>query len=484
MENGNDGMNIDTAFLRYRRHRGTLWDRAASAKGKSSPFSRAYHRLLQGYYRFLVPPGSRILELGCGRGDLLAALRPSFGLGIDFSREIIRCARQAHPELYLIQADVHQPPVSDTFDFIILSDLINDLWDLQGLLEHIRPLCRKETRVILNFHSHLWRLPLSLARRMGASATPPEPNWFSPNDVLNLLRLADMEVIRRFPSILLPTETPVLSPIANRFFARIFPFSLLSLSHILVARFQPSPASTDMPSVSVIVPARNEAGHIHDIIRRTPDMGRSTELIFVEGHSSDDTAAVIQSAIPEHPDRTIRFFQQTGKGKGDAVRLGFSTATGDILMILDADMTVPPEDLPRFYQALVTGKGEFVNGVRLVYPMEKESMRFLNMVGNKFFSMAFSWLLDQPVKDTLCGTKVLWRNQYERIAEGRRYFGDFDPFGDFDLIFGAAKLNLKIIDLPIRYRSRSYGDTNIQRWRHGWMLLKMVLFAARRIKFI
>jgi glycosyltransferase involved in cell wall biosynthesis len=238
------------------------------------------------------------------------------------------------------------------------------------------------------------------------------------------------------------------------------------------------------PLVSVVVPARNEAGNIPAIFDRTPEMGRGTELVFVEGHSTDDTFAAIEHQIAQRPDRRARVMRQTGKGKGDAVRCGFAHAHGDVLMILDADLTVAPEDLPRFLAALQSGKGEFINGVRLVYPMQKQAMRFLNLLGNKFFSLAFSWLLGQSVKDTLCGTKVLWANDYRRIAEQRAYFGDFDPFGDFDLLFGAARLNLKIVDLPIRYRERTYGTTNIQRWRHGWLLLQMVAFAARRIKFI
>jgi glycosyltransferase involved in cell wall biosynthesis len=213
-------------------------------------------------------------------------------------------------------------------------------------------------------------------------------------------------------------------------------------------------------------------------------MGAGTELIFVEGGSTDDTYDVIEKAIKNNSHRGTKLSRQTGKGKGDAVRLGFNNASGDILMILDADLTVPPEDLPRFYEALFKGKAEFVNGVRLVYPMEKEAMRFFNLLGNKFFSLFFSWLLGQPIKDTLCGTKVLWKKDYERIAANRSYFGDFDPFGDFDLLFGAAKLNLKIIEIPIRYRERTYGTTNISRWRHGWLLLRMVFFALRRIKFI
>ena len=239
----------------------------------------------------------------------------------------------------------------------------------------------------------------------------------------------------------------------------------LALTNFIVARPRPqAEADAPAPSVSVIVPARNEAGNIAEIFTRTPHMGRWTELVFVEGHSHDNTYGIIEAAITAHSERCCQLLKQTGVGKGDAVRLGFARAKGEVLMILDADLTVPPEDLPRFYEALRSGKGDFINGVRLVYPMEKQAMRFLNLLGNKFFSLAFSWLLGQPIKDTLCGTKVLWKRDYETIAANRAYFGEFDPFGDFDLTFGAAKLNLKITDLPIRYRERTYGTTNIQRW--------------------
>jgi len=278
-----------------------------------------------------------------------------------------------------------------------------------------------------------------------------------------------------------------LSKLFNRYLVHLPPFSWLALANFVITRPDPARDKSNLretASVSVIVPARNEAGNIENILRRVPELGCQTELIFVEGHSSDNTFETIKQLIEKYNPKKCRLFRQTGSGKGDAVRLGFEKAEGDILMILDADMTVPPEDLTRFYNAIIGGRGEFINGVRLVYPLEDQSMRFLNMVGNKFFSLAFSWLLGQPIKDTLCGTKVLWKRNYEIIVRNRHYFGDFDPFGDFDLLFGAAKLNFKIAEMPIRYRSRTYGATNIDRWRHGWQLLKMVIFAARRIKFI
>ena len=238
------------------------------------------------------------------------------------------------------------------------------------------------------------------------------------------------------------------------------------------------------PLVSVIVAARNEEGNIPQIFERTPDLGGGIEFVFVEGGSRDDTFEAIRRELEKRPEISGKLFKQPGKGKGDAVRLGFSEASGDILLILDADLSVAPEDLPRFVEALQSGRGEFINGVRLVYPMEERAMRFFNLLGNKFFSLAFSWLLGQSIKDTLCGTKVLWREDYERIAANRSYFGEFDPFGDYDLIFGAARLNLKIVDIPIRYRERTYGAPNISRWRDGQLLLRMVLFAARRLKFV
>ena len=471
--------SFDPAAAAYQQARIAHWDAVARQHDSWQGMARWYHRRLVEIYRFHVSPHQKILEVGCAQGHLLAALKPARGVGVDFSEEMICRARQHHPGLEFLQADAHNlSGINEKFDVIILSDVVNDLWDVQRVLEVLRPLCFAHTRLILNFYSRLWQLPLSAARKLNLANPTLFQNWLTREDLNTLLRLADFEEVRVTQEVLWPLP---LGGLANRFLVRFWPFNELALSNFVVARL-PRPAPE--PVVSVIVPARNEAGNIQAIFERTPLMGRETELIFVEGHSRDNTYAAIEREIAAHPSTPSLLLRQTGVGKADAVRLGFSKSRGDVLMILDADMTVPPEDLPRFYEALVSGKGEFINGVRLVYPMEKEAMRPLNFLGNKFFSLAFSWLLGQPIKDTLCGTKVLWKRAYEQIAANRFYFGDFDPFGDYDLIFGATKLNLKIVDLPIRYRERTYGSTNISRWKHGWLLLRMVAFAARRIKFV
>ena len=483
----NSEINMDSGPVRYRQKRIAHWNVVSTRKKNPHRPGVFYHLLLRHYYRFFVPEGLRILELGCGHGDLLADLNTSLGVGVDFAEEMVRCASEKHPELSFLVADAHGFQFNHQFDVVILSDLANDLWDLQSVLQNVYQHCHSGTRLILNFYNNLWRLPLGAVRCLGLGAELLEQNWFSPNDVVNLLQLAGFEVIKHQAFILVPLNIPLVSALLNRILVHLVPFRWFAMTNFVIARPRPATiynTTKELPSVSVIVPARNEAGNIDTILRRIPEMGKGTEIVFVEGHSTDNTYETIVQSLATFPERNCKVMRQAGKGKGDAVRLGFGKASGDVLMILDADMTVPPEDLKRFFDAIVEGNGEFINGVRLVYPLEDQSMRFFNILGNKFFSLAFSWLLGQPIKDTLCGTKVLWRRDYTKIVDNRAYFGNFDPFGDFDLIFGAAKLNLKIVEMPVRYRARIYGDTNISRWRHGWLLLKMVGFAAKRIKFI
>jgi 2-polyprenyl-3-methyl-5-hydroxy-6-metoxy-1,4-benzoquinol methylase len=478
-----DGIVGDPAAEEYRRRRIEHWNGVARSVERQGFGARYYHHRLAEIYRFLVPENRRVIELGSGTGHLLASLRPSVGVGVDFAEGAIAQAQQAHPELRFIRADAHGIELDEQFDFVILSDLIHDVWDLETILKRVARLCSPRTRVIFNFYSRLWEPPLALAKALGWARPVLRQNWFTVEDVTNLLHLTGFEVLRNWPEILLPLDLPPFAALANRYLVKFWPLKHLALTNFLIARPTLPPASRE-PTVSVVVAARNEAGNIEPIFRRTPELGPETEIIFVEGGSSDGTFETIQATIARHPERAAKVFKQAGKGKGDAVRLGFAHARGDILVILDADMTVRPEDLPRFVESLRNGKGEFINGVRLVYPMEDEAMRFFNLVGNKFFGLAFSWVLGQPIKDSLCGTKVMWRSDYQQLVDNRAYFGDFDPFGDFDLLFGAAKLNLKIVDLPVRYRRRIYGETSIRRWSDGWLLLRMMLFAAKRLKFV
>ncbi|MGO9567095.1 MAG: glycosyltransferase [Desulfomonilaceae bacterium] len=469
----------------YTEKRRAHWDSIALEMDGGAGWGKFYHQRVTRILQTLVLPGQRIIELGCAYGDLLAALEPSVGVGVDFSAEMIRFASARHSELQFVHADAQELDIKEAFDVIILSDLVNDLWDVQQVFQIAASLAEPHTRLIINAYSRLWELPLAVTERLNLARPNLYQNWLTVEDITNLLKLTDFQVIRHWSEILCPLNVPILQSFLNRFVVKLWPFRLGGLSNFVVARPLPrEDPVTEKPLVSVIVPARNEAGNIDQIFERVPEMGRGTELVFVEGHSADNTYEAIERAVNSNSKRKCKLLKQSGSGKGDAVRLGFAQAEGEILMILDADLTVPPEDLPRFYEALVSGKGEFINGVRLVYPMEDQAMRFFNLLGNKLFSLGFSWTLGQPIKDTLCGTKVLWKEQYEIIAANRSYFGHLDPFGDFDLIFGAARLNLHILDLPIRYRERRYGTTNIQRWRHGLLLLRMAFVSALRLKFV
>ena len=419
-------------------------------------------------------------------GDILAGLEPSRGVGIDLSEKMVSLATDRHPGLEFRVMDAHDGSFDETFDYILISNLVGELVDVQRMLSAVIEACHPRTRIVITHYNYLWSPLVKLAERFGIKPRQREQNWLEIQDLSNLLHLAGIEPIKEGRGLLAPARVPVVSDLVNKYLSVLPGFNRLCVNQMVVGRTR-DPKKNKPHTVSVIVACKEERGNIEEIFRTVPKMGRGTELIFVDGHSEDGTVEEIERCIAQldrlNPalDRAL-VFQQTGTGKGDAVRLGFEKATGDVLMILDADITVRPEDLPKFYQALVDGKGEFINGSRLVYPMEDQAMRFLNLLANHLFGRAFSWLLDQRLTDTLCGTKVLFKSDYEAIKAGRAYFGDFDPFGDFDLLFGAAKLNLKICEIPIRYRNREYGEIKISRFKHGLLLLKMSKLAFERFK--
>lgn len=449
--------------------------------------NRAYYEDLNRLHQLLVAPGLRVLEIGCGLGDLLAATQPGHGVGIERDPAIAAAARAAHPNLRIVCAeaatlDPEAIGESAPFDVILLANTLNTLEDVQGVLERLAAFCHDRTRLVVSFHNWLWQPLLKAAEGVGLRQPQPPESWLTPRDVQNLLDLAGWEVLKQGHRCLLPRRIPLLAPLANRWLSQLPLLEQFGLTHWLVAR--PATPAQRRPSVSVVIPARNEAGNIAAAIERMPLLGSATEVLFVEGHSSDATWAEIERVCGSYsgPLR-LRALRQSGRGKADAVWLGFDQAEGEVLMILDADLTVRPEDLPRFYKALAEGRGEFVNGCRLVYPRTSAAMPPLNTAANRFFAAAFSWLLRQRLKDTLCGTKVIWKADYERLKAGRAYFGDFDPFGDFDLLFGAAKLNLKIVEVPVRYQERSYGSSNIAHVKEGLILARMCLYAAQKLRF-
>jgi len=459
--------------------------RAASSPHRTSA-KRYYDERLVRVVHFNIPRGCRVLEIGCGRGDLLASLSPRLGVGIDFSREAIRLARRRHPGLYFVVGDATALPVRTTFDAVVFSNLVGDLVDIQRALDELPRMCHPRTRIFFSHWNYIWEPLVRVAERLGLKPPQPEQNWISPEDLQNLLKLAGLDTVKIGRDFLAPLPIPHLSNAVNDFVATLPGFNRLCVNEFVVGRPGGS-ARRQEYTVSVVVACKDEHGNIEEIVRTVPRMGLGTELIFVDGHSTDGTVEEIErciEALPQlNPDLdSVRVMVQPGTGKGEAVRMGFDAARGEVLMILDADITVRSEELPKFYSALADGQGEFINGTRLVYPQEKEAMRFLNLLANHFFGLTFSWLLDQRLTDTLCGTKVLFKRDYERIRQGRSFFGDFDPFGDFDLLFGAAKLNLKICEIPIRYRAREYGEIKISRFRHGWLLLKMAALAFVKFK--
>jgi ubiquinone/menaquinone biosynthesis C-methylase UbiE/glycosyltransferase involved in cell wall biosynthesis len=480
------------------------YDRLASTRDMWYRRSHYYHDHVERTLRTLIPACSTVLELGCGTGNLLAALQPSRGLGLDLSPEMVKVAQRNHPQLEFAVGDAEDFRIPNaTFDFVVASDVVGELEDIAAMLERVREVSNEQTRLILTFHNPALEGVLRVAQKFGWSMAPARQNWVGRLTMTTLLELTDFRVEAVSHSLLVPIPIPLIAPLANRHLSGRHAFSYIDLVNVVVARpVMPRP-QPEVLSVTVLIPCRNEIDNIEPAIVRTPEMGSHTEILFVDGSSTDGTKERIEEMIERYRGvRDIRLLLQVPEadyagpkehpdaptvmlklGKGDAVRKGFDVAKGDVLMILDADLTVPPEDLPRFLDPIAKRKADFVNGTSLVYPIEEQAMKFVNYLGNWFFSVLFTWLMEQPIRDTLCGTKVMRKVDYERIKAGRAHFGEFDPFGDFDLLFGASRCGLRIIEVPVRYRKRIAGVSKVRVSQHGWLLIGMSFIGLRRLKF-
>lgn len=464
----------------------TYFDSIAPKRIKQRRAKRYYWNDITKYCNYFVHEDSSVLEIGCGTGELLNDLNAKHKVGIDFSEKMIAQAKSQYPNLDLRVMAAEELTLTEKFDVIILSNLIGYLDDIQKVISQLKKVSHANTKIIISYYSFIWEPILKFGEFIGYKTKTPNQNWLSLAEINNMLYLSGFHVYRNSRRMIFPIYIPLISELMNGFLAKFSLFKWMSINNFTFAKNIQEENGVDKKySVSVIIPARNESGNIENALLRMPALGSATEIIFVESNSEDDTWKKIQEVKNKFAaSHDIQVHQISEKGKNAAVRKGFDVARGEVLMILDADLTVAPEDLSKFYEAIASGKGDFINGSRLVYPMEKEAMRLLNRIGNKFFSNAFTWLLDQRFKDTLCGTKVMFKKDYEKLIVNRKFFGDFDPFGDFDLLFGAHKLNLCIVELPVRYHERTYGRTNISRFKHGFILLKMCFFAARKIKFI
>lgn len=438
-----------------------------------------YNQLLK-TLRFIIPEGSSVLNLRSGIGYILNRLKPSKGLGIDSSEKQIEEAKKNYPNLDFICQNSEELNIDGSFDFILVSSP-EDIVDIKAVLDSAKNNCHDRTRVVFTYYNYGWHQLVKLAERLKLKLPQKMHNWLAPTDIDNLLTLSNYETLYHKKFILFPFNIPVLSYILNRFLARLPILRHLCMMNVTVARIKPEEKS---PSVSIVIPCRNEAGNIESAVERIPQLAEDQEIIFGDDKSTDGTPEKVLEMAKKYPEKNIRLVNSPGINKANNVWTCFDAAEKDVLMILDADLTVIPEELPYFYEAISKGYGEFINGSRLLYPMHDEAMRFFNVLGNKFFSLFFSYILDTKIKDTLCGTKVLYTSDFKKIKELRGTWGVDDRWGDYELIFGAAKTQLKLIDLPVHYMERTYGETKMTgRIKNGLVMLKMSIAALMKIKF-
>jgi glycosyl transferase family 2/methyltransferase family protein len=469
------------ALRSSREARRSLQDHIASKRDRWIEANRYYYDRIKRLLRFIVEPQSRVLELRCQTGDLLAAVEPSSGVGVEISQNLVDLAQEKHPQFRFICADPEDVALGEKFDYIVIRQ-IYDTADILAAIRRVRAHCTPETRVITINYNQLWEPILELASKIGLRSPVVEPNWVTDADVRGFLDLSGFRPLRTHHILLFPKYIPLISAFFNEFLAKLPLLRRFCLIQVIVARPDPVPHTKNELSASVIVPCRNERGNIEAAVERIPDMGKHTEIIFCDDKSTDGTADEVRRMQTLYAHRDIRLVNGPGICKAENVWTGFRHATGDILMILDADLTVMPEELPYFFDALAENKGEFINGSRLVYPIPKTAMKFFNRAGNKVFGIVFSYLLNHRFKDTLCGTKVLWRKDWLRIENELGSWGIRDLWGDYELILGASKLHLEIAEMPVHYQERVYGVTKMTKvFANGVRMLRICRGAWRKL---
>lgn len=480
LEKGTWGWGI-AALQLSRQARRELQDRIAPQRDRWIERNRYYYGCIKRILRFIIEPGKRVLEVRCQTGGLLASVEPSFGVGVEISQKLAEVAQKNHPDLNFICADPEDLELGEKFDYIIFGHIF-DTVDILAALNRVNAHCTQSTRVAIINYNQLWDPVLVLASSMGLRSPYVEPNWVSAEDVHRFLALSGFTPIRTHQILLVPKYIPLISELLNEFLAKLPGLRRLCMIQVIVARPKPVVHEENETTVSVIVPCRNEKGNVQAAVERIPDMGKHTEIIFCDDKSTDGTADEVRRMQELYPDRDIRLLDGPGICKADNVWTGFRAAKGDVLMILDADLSVMPEELPFFLKALVGNTGEFVNGSRLVYPVPKTAMKFFNQAGNRVFGIVFSYLLNQRFKDTLCGTKALWRKDWVKIENDLGSWGIRDLWGDYELIFGAWKLHLEIVEMPVHYQERTYGVTKMTRvfW-NGVRMLRICHSAWHRL---
>jgi hypothetical protein len=470
------------AIQKSLQDRRELLDQNAHRRDQWISSNTYYYDYISRLLKYIITPKSSVLNYRCETGFFLDAVSPSRGVGVEISQPMVDIAHQRYPGLEFVCAEPKEYQAQKPFDYVLLNN-ISDTPEVLEVLKNSRSQCHAQSRLVIYTYNYLWQPILEWASRKGMRMPTLEPNWLSVDDLKCFLGLAGFELLKTYRVVLAPKKIPLLSTLANRYLARLPLVSRLCMSVVLVARPVPVPIEKSKVTVSVIIPCKNERANVQSAVERIPDMGKHTEIVFCDDKSTDGTAEEVLRVSDLHPGKDIRLVPGPGICKAQNVWTGFRAAKGDVLMILDGDLAVMPEELPCFLEALADGHGDFINGSRMIYPMQGQAMKYTNFLGNKIFSMMFSFLFGHYIKDTLCGTKVLWNRDFKRIEDFIGTWGIEDLWGDFDLLFGASRLHLKVHDLPVHYQDRVYGTSKMKRvfW-NGYRMFRMWCAAWKTLR--
>lgn len=367
--------------------------------------------------------------------------------------------------------DLNKILINNTkYDCIVLSDMFEVNDDILGLLKLLKKNLNNDGTILLTSITPIWDGVLSILEMLNLKNKSKKRSYIHLNKLSAVLDTINFQITGKRTRQYFPFKLFYFGNIINNFLEIILYFFNFGIRSYFTIKEIEDTAEKDVLSKTIIVPAKNEEGNLNELINRIPYLGNNVEVIISCGISNDNTLGMAKSLKSDN--FIIKVIEQTSKGKANAVWEACEQSSNDLIAILDADLSVDPEELSSFFELIETKKCDFVNGTRLIYSMEKGSMRFINNFGNRLFQYVVSKIIRLPLTDSLCGTKVFKKNLYEKIKKWQSVVKIKDPFGDFDLLFAAAYSSQKIVEYPIHYRARKYGTTQIRRFKDGFKLIK------------
>lgn len=436
---------------------------------------RFFRECIIDFLQHSIVEGKRILIIGGNISEEAIRFAPSYSAELFSGKDAFPGrASGGYQNVTYLNKGLLDFEADETYDYIIFYESLNYEGDLYSIFRKLKKIIHRDSKVFVIEINPFILFLLKILSRVGLLVPDFKRNMLHLSDLENLVNIFGFDIVDKGYRFAVPFKIFGLGDVINSILPRVSLLRNFCFGQYIVFRLHPLEAGKQNLSCSVVVPCHNEEGNIADCIARIPNFGAWREIIVVDDGSTDRTKDMVKKIMRGRSDIRLISYEKNC-GKGYAVNIGWQEAKGDVFMMLDCDSTTPPEELALFHEAMEYG-AEFVNGTRVIYPREKNSIPFFNRLGVTFFAHLISWITQKRISDTFCGTKVFLK-KYWNCFQIKEFL-----WGDWDLFFTAARYRMKMLELPVHYKTRKHGVTKMRPVKHGIILLLKSVEGLRVVK--